>query len=91
MEKLPLTNEHLAQLKAFVELIDKQPSLLHHSDLVFFKNFLVKLGAKLPRQEKVTEDSNDTAEKESENEPEPEPSESEESDVELDMTGVIGI
>ena len=88
MESLPLSKEHLGQLQAFVELIQKQPSFLHHPDLAFFKSYLAKLGAKIPSQEKATEDSNESAEKEPEYEPAPE---SEESDLELDMTGVIGM
>ncbi|KAL7286349.1 hypothetical protein TKK_0019306 [Trichogramma kaykai] len=85
---LPLSTEHIAQLKAFIELVDKQPSVIHHPQLAFFKNFLVKLGAKITSETTDKPKSETFTKPAEEPEEEPEPV-SEESDVELDMTGVI--
>ena len=37
----------IASLKAAVAKLEKDPALLHASDLAFFKKYLVSLGAKL--------------------------------------------
>ncbi|XP_003427005.1 putative protein FAM10A4 isoform X2 [Nasonia vitripennis] len=89
---LPISSELLTQFKVFIELCNKQPSIINHPDLAFFKNFVERLGGKVPKAEKDDEDTRESFDKEAKAEPEPEPEpepESEESEVELDMTGVI--
>lgn len=44
----PFNEEHLKQLKAFVDLCKDQPLILHHPKLAFFKEYLVSLGVSLP-------------------------------------------
>ncbi|XP_058800897.1 putative protein FAM10A4 [Phymastichus coffea] len=87
---LPISNEHLSQLKAFIELCVKQPSIINHPQLEFFKNFILKMGGKIPEQQKTTtdEDTNESL-KEPEVEEEDKPDSEPESDLELDMSGVI--
>lgn len=90
MSAQPLTAEVVAQLKSFVELCYQQPSILGHPQLSFFKDFIEKLGGKVPSPKRFAADPDvETAESEpaaAAHEPE-----SEESDIELDMTGVIGV
>ena len=38
----------LRVLKTFVASVDKDPDLLHKSELSFFKDYLTKMGAKIP-------------------------------------------
>jgi suppressor of tumorigenicity protein 13 len=83
----PLSNEAITQLKFFIELCKSQPSVLNNPQLSFFKDFIEKLGGKVPQPEKEDEDTKESFDKDTKSEPQ-EP-ESEESDVELDMTGVI--
>ncbi|KAJ8668296.1 hypothetical protein QAD02_009959 [Eretmocerus hayati] len=83
MSNLPFTDEQLEQLKSFVDLYNKQPTIINHPKLEFLKTFLQRLGARLPRIEKDDDDTTESFDKESNCEPEPE---SEESDLELDMT-----
>lgn len=77
-----MDDAYIEQLKNFIELCNKQPSIINHPKLYFFKAFIQKLGGKIPQDESSEKE-------ESSNEPPQEP-ESEESDIELDMTGVIG-
>ena len=86
---LPINTEYLIQLRSFIELCNKQPSIINNPELSFFKNFIEKLGGKVPKSDKDDEDTSESFDRESRFEtPDPE---SEESDLELDMTGVIGI
>jgi len=43
-----LSKEKLNELKAFVTACKNNPSLLHHPDLTFFKEYLESLGARVP-------------------------------------------
>ncbi|XP_012146748.1 putative protein FAM10A4 isoform X2 [Megachile rotundata] len=98
---LPLTPEHLAQLKLFIDLCMTRPTMLNQPELSFVKTFIEHFGGKVPKDEspsQKSESANVSKEPETkpqpepkvEPEPEPEPEEeSEESDLELDMTGVI--
>jgi hypothetical protein len=49
MATLPISKEHITQLKNFIELCDKEPSIIDHPQLDFFKNFIQKLGGKVPK------------------------------------------
>merc|ERR1719312_1700928 len=91
MTQLP--KSQLDQLKAFVTLLKINPAILDDPDLLFFREYLVSIGAKLPATAKDSQDEKiptfDPAapngpEKMEQDEPE-EP----ESDLELDMTGVV--
>lgn len=91
---VPISKEHLAQLKTFIDKCIENPSILQTPDLAFMKTFIEHFGGSVPDAK-----SSDTTgypkfkpqtPKPNIPEPEPEP-ESEESDIELDMTGVIGI
>lgn len=83
------------QLKTFAQLCINDPSLLYDPKLSFIKDLIEHYGGKVP-EAKANGSSNTKTEFESKPvEPEPgsEPvnEESEESDLELDMTGVIGL
>ena len=39
------------ELSAFIGLVQKNPQVLYHPELAFFKTFLESFGAKLPEQE----------------------------------------
>lgn len=81
----PVDDVYIEQLQSFIEMCNKQPSIIHHPKLYFFKSFIQKLGGKIPSDvSSEREDSSSTFDNP------PEDPESEESDVELDMTGVIG-
>ena len=43
----------LRVLKTFVASVDKDPDLLHKSELSFFKDYLTKMGAKIPEAKKA--------------------------------------
>jgi len=58
-----LTPQRKEELKAFINLIEKNPQVLYHPDLAFFKSFLEHFDAKIPEQEKPKPEP----------EPEPEP------------------
>ena len=47
-----LTPQRKEELSAFLNLVQKNPQVLYHPDLAFFKSFLESFGAKLPEQEK---------------------------------------
>lgn len=44
----PFNTEQLSQLKAFVQVCQAMPQLLHHPSLDFFKDFIVSLGGYIP-------------------------------------------
>ena len=83
------------QLKGFITLCRSKPEVIHNEELSFFKDYLVSMGANLPpkpkespKETKTEESKPSSAAEEQDVEMEVE---SEESDVELDMTGVIGM
>lgn len=88
------TEEVAQQLKSFARLCMDNPSLLHDPALYFVKELIEYFGGKIP--DKVSTSSSqakseaEESPKKEEPKPESEP-ESEESDLELDMTGVIGL
>ena len=47
-----LTPQRKEELKAFIGLVEKNPQVLYHPELAFFKSFLEHFGAKIPEQEK---------------------------------------
>lgn len=88
-----ISEEHLKQLKAFVEVCKSQPGILQDPKLNFFKDYLVSLGVTLPS---ATFGAKSFAAEESKqpagNAPEASTSEEEsepESDVELDIGEVM--
>ena len=88
MSSLNLSDDQLAKLKEVINQLSNDPSILNRPELAFFKSFIEKLGGRVPRDETKFEEN--ASKEESETKPDEE-SESEESDIELDMTGVIGI
>lgn len=89
-------SDKIAQhLKTFAQLCMDDPSLLYDPKLSFFKDLIEHYGGKVP--EAKANGSSDTKtsfeSKPAEPQPTSEPAseESEESDLELDMTGVIGL
>ena len=46
-----LTPQRKEELSAFIGLVQKNPQVLYHPELAFFKTFLESFGAKLPEQE----------------------------------------
>lgn len=83
----PLPPDQLKNLKLFIEFCKKEPNILHHPDLSFFKNYIESLGGIVtPKQEEKEE----TKKPETNPEAEELPAESDESEVELDYEGVIG-
>lgn len=97
-----LNSEDVAKFKAFIELCQKQPSLLHLPELDFFRKYLIKLGAELPPVSTSSSSSDTKADSGPTAGASPEPRaptpppevdsepESPESEVELDNSGVIG-
>lgn len=89
---LPMAKELLAPLKIFVDLCAINPAILNLPDLAFFKEFIEKLGGRIPGDEipstkvptepKINE-PDEPLEEDSANEDNSE-------DLELDITGVIG-
>lgn len=83
----PLPPDQLKNLKLFIEFCKKEPNILHHPDLVFFKNYIESLGGVISPKH---EEKGDTKKAEANVESEELPVESDESEVELDYEGVIG-
>lgn len=83
------------QLKIFTRQCMNNPSLLHDPKLSFIKDLIEHYGGKVPEaKSNGTEDVKTEFESkpaEPQSEAEPANDESEESDLELDMTGVIGL
>lgn len=94
--EMPMFNDKVAQqLKMFVQQCMNDPSLLYDPKLSFIKDLIEHYGGKIP-DAKANSSSDIKTEFESKSaepqfESEPESAESEESDLELDMTGVIGL
>ncbi|VDK51623.1 unnamed protein product [Dibothriocephalus latus] len=84
--------EALKQAKDFIAVLRQHPDLLHTPELSFLKDYLVSMGANIPKEgkkdtEKMFESS---SEEEEEASPvEEEAPESEESELEFDTTGVV--
>ncbi|KAE8611225.1 hypothetical protein XENTR_v10012375 [Xenopus tropicalis] len=80
------------ELREFVRLCESNPNVLHCSELQFFKDWLLSMGASVPAAgstEPPTDAKEETPVKE-ERTPSPPPKpESEESDIEIDNEGVI--
>jgi len=94
--EVPTFNDKVAQqLKVFAQQCMNDASLLHDPKLSFIKDLIEHYGGKIPEAKAndssniKTEFENKPAQPQSESKPESE--ESEESDLELDMTGVIGL
>lgn len=85
----PLPQDKIRDLKLFIDLCRKDPDLVHHPELEFFKNYLESLGAVVPPKQ-TFENKPEKPKEESKPEPEEVTPESEESEVELDYEGVIG-
>ncbi|XP_056309429.1 hsc70-interacting protein [Danio aesculapii] len=86
----------VTELKAFVQLCNENPSVLHLPEMSFFKTWLLGMGANIPSP--TMNDSSsckgscpcDGGAKKAAPKPEPAPpSESEESEIEIDNEGVI--
>ncbi|NP_956063.1 hsc70-interacting protein [Danio rerio] len=86
----------VTELKAFVQLCNENPSVLHLPEMSFFKTWLLGMGASIPSP--TMNDSSsckgscpcDGGAKKAAPKPEPAPpSESEESEIEIDNEGVI--
>lgn len=88
----PVSKEHIAQLKVFIDLCMENPSILQLPDLAFMKSFIEHFGGTVSdAKPKNAGYPKFTPQAPKPTVPEPEPAqESEESDVELDMTGVVG-
>lgn len=85
----PLPAEHLKNLMLFIDMCKKEPNLLYHPDLTFFKNYIESLGGVIPANKCEEKPQAETKEEKMEEEVEEE-AESGESEVELDYEGVIG-
>ncbi|KAL2743618.1 FAM10A4 [Vespula maculifrons] len=79
-----LSLEHLAEVKAFVELCKLDPSILCKPEFAFVKSLIEHFGGKVEVAKSKSETECKIEETETKSE-----IESEESDLELDMTGVI--
>lgn len=92
MSTLPFSKAHLDQLKAFIDVCKKQPELLEHSELLFFKQYILSLGGKIPPVRAAGDSPKKQDPKVPETKVDEEPENDvgeEESDIELDNTGVI--
>ena len=83
------------QLKGFISLCKSKPEVIHNEELLFFKEYLISMGATLPPEPRDKPEKKPEPAKQEEEKKPAEPDvemevESEESDVELDMDGVIG-
>lgn len=85
----PMDSAELEKLKLFIEICSVQPQLLNQPQLEFFKNFVEKLGGKVP-EGTATVGGAEAKPDESKMEEEPEKEDSDpESDVELNMEGCV--
>ncbi|GLH01155.1 Hsc70-interacting protein 2 [Gryllus bimaculatus] len=92
MSSLPFPKAHIEQLKTFIDLCKKQPELLQHPELAFFKQYILSMGGKIPPPRAAGDSPKKPEPKAAEPEPAEEPAEEEpleESDIELDNSGVI--
>lgn len=85
-----LKAEDVQRLQAFIQACNSNPQIIHHPQLSFFREYLLKLGANIPEEETKASTSSpppkDEPMREQSAVPEPE---AEESDVDLDNEGVI--
>uniref|UniRef100_A0A3P9LYT3 ST13 Hsp70 interacting protein n=1 Tax=Oryzias latipes TaxID=8090 RepID=A0A3P9LYT3_ORYLA len=91
-----MDSRKVAELKAFVNLCESSPEILHLPEMSFFRSWLQNMGAKIPPLTKTEGGCKGgcpcgpSSTASSAPEPEPHvPSESEESDIEIDQDGVI--
>ncbi|XP_024128317.1 hsc70-interacting protein [Oryzias melastigma] len=91
-----MDSRKVAELKAFVNLCETSPEVLHLPELGFFRSWLQNMGAKIPPLAKTEGGCKGgcpcgpSSTASSAPEPEPHvPSESEESEIEIDQDGVI--
>ncbi|XP_075689641.1 hsc70-interacting protein [Rhinoderma darwinii] len=81
---------NLEELREFVHMCQRNPSVLHRSELDFFTEWLQSMGASIPTPpSKASSTEIKTEEPVKENNIPPQKAESEESDVEIDDEGVI--
>lgn len=85
-----MKDEDIQKLRDIIDVVKEQPWLLHEPRVNFFKTFIEDLGGKIPPPPGGKNEKTKSSEPEVKEEVKVEP-ESEESDIELDMTGVIGI
>lgn len=102
----PFSSGQIQQLRQFVEALKLKPEILHDPQLGFLRDYLLSLGAVLPKVQSTSSDRSHTPMdaqsqdaqqqpetapmEDDEHEPDIEEQEDPESEVELDMTGVIG-
>lgn len=101
----PFSSGQIQQLRQFVEALKLKPEILHDPQLGFLRDYLLSLGAVLPKVQSTSSDRSHTPMdaqsqdaqqqpetapmEDDEHEPDIEEQEDPESEVELDMTGVI--
>lgn len=93
MASVKFPEKQLTELRAFVTLIKSQPEILHQPELEFFKSYIESIGGVIPAVKTTNEPKScpfSGKPKESEK-MEEEEDELVESDVELDVSGVIGM
>lgn len=64
---MALNQQKVAELKAFVELLKKDPQVLHSPELSFFKTYLESMHAEIPPAAKPAGTKNDSGGTEKEN------------------------
>ena len=93
MASVKFPEQQLTELRAFVTLVKSQPEILQQPELEFFKSYILSVGGDIPAA-KTTEEPKSCPfsgkPKESEK-MEEEDAGLGESDIELDVTGVIGM
>jgi len=47
---MSFNQKQLNDLKSFIQICKAKPEVLHHPDLLFFRDYLATLGATLPEQ-----------------------------------------
>ncbi|XP_053612668.1 hsc70-interacting protein-like [Plodia interpunctella] len=89
----PISDEHISQLKSFIEMCRNTPQVIHHPKLSFFKDYLASFGVSIPTAGFSTKNSAPSGDSGANNKPEAAQSSDDEpeveSDVELDMDGVV--
>uniref|UniRef100_A0A0X3PSS8 Hsc70-interacting protein n=1 Tax=Schistocephalus solidus TaxID=70667 RepID=A0A0X3PSS8_SCHSO len=81
--------EALKQAKDFIAVLKQNPDLLHSPELVFLKDYLVSMGANIPKKGKDTAQTFESSSDEEASPVEEEAPESEESELEFDKTDVL--
>lgn len=90
----PINMEDVSKLKSFIEFVSLQPSILNMPQFAFFKNFIEKLGGKVPEAEFKHTSAHAEAKADSKPEEPPKmeaetPTEDEESDIELELMDTV--